>query len=113
FQPVLFGNRVGALLVTETLIGWEVLPQATRKPMSASAANMAVSAANFDRFRPAMPAPTITTPAKGKLSGSQGDRLSARWRCWKVALGPGPIVVMVSVTEVVPRLAEPEIDDGL
>lgn len=73
------GYRLDGLpWLTETPIGGGalLLPQAIRNPASASATQRLATNEYFDSLRPAKP--TMTTPASGKVIGSQGKRLSAR-----------------------------------
>ena len=100
-QPVFWGKILDALPVTlEIETGWELLPQAMRNPASTSIRHIPATVAPLDILRLAKP--TITTPARGKDSGSQGRRLSDRWR--NVVPVPlfGPAVWTVMVTVDVP-----------
>jgi hypothetical protein len=98
-QPALLGYKLAALGEIElTATGAELLPQAINRPISTSATPSAAPIEYLDHFRPARP--TITTPAIGKVNGSHGIRLSARF----CILAPdvfGPEVVMVRVTGTV------------
>lgn len=72
-------------------------PQASRSPMSTSEKQRPALAEFLDVLRPARP--TRTTPARGNVSGSHGERLPAlRWRSLFNAGVLGPTVLMVSVT---------------
>src|ERR1017187_752107 len=89
------------LPLTATLIGCELLPQATRNPASTSAKKRLPTIEYFNRLRPAKPARTI--PAKGRVIGNHGSRFSARRRCCLLGLpvfefGPLVVIVTVSVT---------------
>jgi hypothetical protein len=95
-----FGNKVDPEGLTLTVIAGGVLlppPQASSKPRSASETKRLATMEYLDRLRPAMP--TMTTPASGRVIGSQGMRLSA-WRCCFLTppFGFGPVVVMVRVS---------------
>ena len=96
-QPVCWGKILDELPVTLVIeTGGELLPQAMRNPASTSIRHIPATVAALDILRPAKP--SITTPARGKVSGSQGRRLSDRWR--NVVPTPlfGPRVLTVIVT---------------
>jgi hypothetical protein len=96
-QPVFWGKILDELPVTLVIeIGCELLPQAIRNPASTSIRHIPAMVAPLDILRPAKP--TITTPARGKVSGSQGRRLSERWRNVLPVPLFGPLVLMVIVT---------------
>jgi hypothetical protein len=71
-----------------------------RNPASTSIRHIPVTVAPLDILRLAKP--TITTPARGKVSGSQGRRLSDRWRNVLPVPLFGPAVWIVMVTVDVP-----------
>src|ERR1700730_12744398 len=77
-------------------MGCVVVPQAMRNPASASIRPTPATVATLDILRLAKP--TITTPARGKVSGSQGRRLSERW--FDGLPGPlfGPLLLLCIVT---------------
>src|SRR4029077_14942847 len=77
-------------------MGCELLPQAMRNPARASIRQILATVATLDILRPAKP--TITTPARGKVSGSQGRRLSERCCNWLPGQLFGPLLLMVIVT---------------
>ena len=97
-------------LVIET--GGELLPQAMRNPASVSIKHIPATVAAFDILRPAKP--TITTPARGKASGSQGRRLSDRWRNVDPTplFGPAVWIVMVTVDVPDPAGIVADVDGG-
>jgi hypothetical protein len=77
-QFVLFGYRLAAPgVIVDTATGAELPPQAINSPISTSATPSPATIEYLDHFRPAKP--TITTPAIGKVNGSHGIRLSARF----------------------------------
>ena len=95
-QPVFWGKILAELPVTLVIeIGCELLPQAMRNPASTSIRHIPATVAVLDILRRAKP--SITTPARGKVSGSQGRRLSDRWRNVPLPLF-GPVLLMVIVT---------------
>ena len=109
-QPVFWGKILAELPVTlVNEIGCELLPQAMRNPASTSIRHIPATVAALDILRLAKP--TMTTPARGKVSGSQGRRLSDRWRNVPVPLF-GPRLVMVIVTVDAPDPAA-IVADGL
>ena len=71
-----------------------------RNPASTSIRHIPAKVAPLDILRPARP--IITTPARGKVSGSHGRRLSERWRNRLPVPLFGPLLVMVMVTVDVP-----------
>src|ERR1700674_2627152 len=88
------------LPLAATEIGCGVLPQAMRNPANANIRNTPATVATLDNLRLAKP--SITTPARGKVSGSQGRRLSERrFKGLPVPLF-GPAVLTVRVTVDVP-----------
>ena len=110
-QPAFWGKILDALPVTlEIETGCELLPQAMRNPASTSIRHIPVTVAPLDILRLAKP--TITTPARGKVSGSQGRRLSDRWRNWVPVPLFGPVLLMVIVTVDAPDPAA-IVADGL
>ncbi len=96
-QPVFWGKILDELPVTLVIeIGCELLPQAIRNPASTSIRHIPATVAPLDILRRAKP--TITTPARGKVSGSHGRRLSERWRNVLPVPLFGPAVLTVKVT---------------
>ena len=83
-------------MTLEIETGCELLPQAMRNPASASIRHIPDTVATLDIL--CLAKPTITTPARGKVSGSQGRRLSERRRNWLPVPLFGPLLVMVIVT---------------
>ena len=110
-QPVFWGKILDELPVTLVIeTGCELLPQAMRNPASTSIRHIPDTVAPLDILRPARP--IITTPARGKVSGSQGRRLSERWRNRVPVPLFGPVLLMVIVTVDAPDPAA-IVADGL
>jgi hypothetical protein len=92
-------NRVAPEGLTLTATGGvlELLPQATRRPMSASDTHRPAIAEYLNILRPINP--IMTMPASGNVRGSHGERLSAKGLPFLVPpILLGPLVVMVRVT---------------
>jgi hypothetical protein len=110
-QPAFWGKILDELPVTLVIeTGGELLPQAMRNPASTSIRHIPDTVAPLDILRRAKP--IITTPARGKVSGSQGRRLSDRWRNVLPVPLFGPAVPMVIVTVDAPAPAA-IVADGL